>query len=93
MKRYYALLFTAEGQVQLVRELDGTTILASAPWEWKLYESYAFELAVSGTQIIAKVDGRPIFNIQDQSPLVNGAIGLLVEEGRVGCDAVAVHPL
>jgi hypothetical protein len=79
--------------VQLVRELDGTTFLASAPWEWKLYEPYALELAVSGAQIIAKVNGRHLFSIQDQSRLINGAIGLLVEEGRVGCDKVAVRPL
>lgn len=93
LKRYYALRLTADGQVQLVRQLDGTTILASAPWEWKLYEPYTLELAVSGALIIAKVDGRLLFNTQDQSPLVNGAIGLLVEEGRVGCDDVFVHPV
>jgi ADP-ribosylglycohydrolase len=92
LKRYYALRITADGQVQLIRELDGTTILASALWEWKLYEPYTLELAVSGTLIIAKVGGRPLFTSQDQSPLTNGAIGLLVEEGRVGCDDVFVHP-
>ncbi|MHB1356728.1 MAG: ADP-ribosylglycohydrolase family protein [Anaerolineae bacterium] len=91
LKRYYALRVTSDSQVQLVRELDGTAIMASASCEWKLYQPYTLELALIGAQITASVDGITLFRVLDDSPLINGAIGLLVEEGRVGCDDVGVH--
>lgn len=32
-------------------------------------------------------------NAEDASPLTRGAIALLVEEGRLGCDDVGVRPV
>jgi hypothetical protein len=93
LKRYYALRLTADGKAQLVCELDGTTVLTSIPWEWKLYEPYVLGLTVSGSQIIAKVNGISLPSVSGNGLLVSGAIGLLVEEGRVGCEDVSVRPL
>ncbi|MCE5258076.1 MAG: ADP-ribosylglycohydrolase family protein [Chloroflexi bacterium] len=93
LKRYYALRITCQGQAQLVRELDGTTILAEVPWHWELYTDYSLRLAVFGNHISAEIDGRIVFELDDSSTLDGGAIALLAEEGRVGCGKVIVKPL
>ena len=54
LKRYYALRLTVEGSAQLVRELDGTTVLAEAPFAWELYEPYRLTLTVRGQRIVAQ---------------------------------------
>jgi ADP-ribosylglycohydrolase len=91
LKRYYALRLTVGGKAQLIRELDGTTVLAEAPLAWELYKPYRLELAVRGSRVLAAVNGETLFEVDDPSPLDGGAIALLVEEGRVGCDDVAVE--
>lgn len=93
LKRYYALQLTAQGKVRLVRELDGSTILAQSSWPWELYRTYSLCLAVKGTRMIARVDGQTVFDLEDTSLLTGGAIALLVEEGRIGCDQVTVKPV
>jgi len=90
LKRYYALRLTVEGSAQLVRELDGTTVLAEAPFAWELYEPYELTLTVRGQRIVAAVNGEPLLTAEDASPLTGGAVGLLIEEGRVGVDGVTV---
>jgi len=92
LKRYYALRLTAGGKAQLIRELDGTTVLAEAPLAWELYRAYRLALTVRGSRITAAVDGQVLFEVEDPGPLAGGAIGLLVEEGRVGCDDVTAVP-
>jgi hypothetical protein len=90
LRRYYALRLTAGGNAQLVRELDGTTVLAEAPLAWELYRTYRLELTVRGSHVVAAVDGETILEVDDPGPLSGGAIALLVEEGRVGCADVRV---
>ncbi|NLD42513.1 MAG: ADP-ribosylglycohydrolase family protein [Chloroflexi bacterium] len=91
LKRYYALRLTP-GRAQLVRELDGTTVLAECPFAWSLYESYALELRVEGARLTGSIDGRVVLRAEDDR-LPSGAIGVLIEEGRLGVDAVEVRPL
>jgi len=93
LRRYYALRLVRDEGVELVRELDGTTVLARAPMDWRFYEGYALELRVRGSHITGLVDGRTLFEVEDPSPLDGGAIALLVEEGRIACDDVTVRPL
>jgi len=92
LRRYYALRLALGGRAQLVRELDGTHVLAEAPYDWELYASYQFELQVQGSKLIGRVNGQTLFQVEDDSPLTGGAVALLVEEGRVGCDQVEVGP-
>jgi hypothetical protein len=92
LRRYYALRFAVGGKAQLVRELDGTHVLAEAPYDWELYASYRFELQVQGSKLTGRVNGQTLFQVEDDSPLTGGAVALLVEEGRVGCDQVEVGP-
>ncbi len=92
LKRYYALKLVAGGIAQLVRELDGTHVLAEAPLSWELYQDRTLELAVAGNRLIATVDGSPLFDVQDAGGLAGGAMALFVEEGRVAAEDVAVRP-
>ncbi|MFN8464713.1 MAG: ADP-ribosylglycohydrolase family protein [Caldilineaceae bacterium] len=94
MRRYYALLLRRNGKAQLVKALDGDKILAETDYAWEFGETHDFALIVKGTQIAAAVDGNTIFTVDDTDrPLAGGGIALVVEEGRVMSDAVAIAPV
>ena len=93
LKRYYALILAGGGVARLVRELDGTHILAEAPFDWQLYQGYNLELRVLGKKIVGSINGQELFAVDDESPLTGGAIALLVEEGRLGASDVRVSPM
>jgi ADP-ribosylglycohydrolase len=93
MRRYYALLLRRNGKAQLVKSLDGDQILTETPFAWEFGETHDFSLTVKGTQIAASVDGKTLFTVDDiDQPLAGGGIALVVEEGRVMSDAVAIAP-
>jgi ADP-ribosylglycohydrolase len=91
LERYYALRITADRKAQLVKRLDGQTVLAEAdfPFEWD--QSIRFELSVKGSQIKASLDGKLLFTVQDADrPLLDGAVALVVEEGRMAAEEVVI---
>ena len=92
MRRYYALLLRRDGMAQLVRALDGDTVLAETPLAWEFGETHDFALTVKGSQITAAVDGKTLFTVSDDA-LPGGGIALLVEVGRVMTDAVQITPV
>ena len=89
MRRYYALVLNAEGSVQIVRELDGTTVLAEAAFDVEFYRTYQLEIAVAGNTITAAVDGETVLQAEDEA-LTSGGIALLVDEGRTATQSVTV---
>ncbi|MCY3837417.1 MAG: ADP-ribosylglycohydrolase family protein, partial [Gammaproteobacteria bacterium] len=89
MRRYYALVLNAQGSVQIVRELDGTTVLAEAPFDVEFYRTYQLEIAVWGSTITGTVDGETLLETQDDA-LATGGIALLIDEGRTATQAVSV---
>ena len=89
MRRYYALVLNAAGSVQIVRELDGTTVLAEAPLDVEFYRTYQMEIAVEGSGITGSVDGETLLETQDDA-LATGGIALLIDEGRTATQAVSV---
>lgn len=91
MKRYYALILTKDNRVQLVRELDGFSVLADAPFELSLGKTYDFDLAVSGSTLIGTIDGQELLRASDSS-LLEGGIALLINEGRTATQAVSIEP-
>ena len=91
LRRYYALKLVAGGKAQLVRELDGTHILAEVSCAWKLYEPYKLCLEVKGNKLTGYVNGKALLQATDGT-LTDGALALLIEEGRLGCDEVEVEP-
>jgi hypothetical protein len=94
MRRYYALLLKDESCLQLVKVLDGEHVLAEVPFDWKFGDSCVLGLAVTGNQLTATIGGQVIIRYQDEiNPIMGGAVALICEEGRFGCDHVSVHPV
>ena len=90
MRRYYALLLRPD-RAQLVRELDGTTVLAEAPLERRDYdEPYELGLSVVGDRIVATA-GDIVLEARDDA-LTGGAVALVCERGCLTCEAVRVRP-
>ena len=101
MKRYLALELVPGG-ARLVRELDGTHVLAETALDWRLDGSYRLELAMGGGRVVGRVDGRELFALPAAEALQGepagnvldgGAIALLVAEGRAAYDDVTIRPL
>lgn len=92
--RYYALLLKDESRVQLVKVLDGEKVLAEAPFAWQFGRTITLTLQAKGNHLIALVDGQQVLEVYDSdNPLTGGAIALICEEGRYGCDSVHVQPV
>ena len=92
MARYYALLLCVDGGARLVKALDGESVLAEAHYKWTYGKAYDLMLEVSGKRIVGSVNGKVLFDVQDDDrPLLEGAIGLVITEGRAATDAVMVE--
>jgi hypothetical protein len=91
LQRYYALELCEQG-VRLVRERHGRTVLAQAPYAWELYMPCTLTLSVEGSRLRGAVNGEPVLEIVDDSDLHDGAVAVVLEEGRIGCSAVTVRP-
>jgi hypothetical protein len=92
LRRYYALLLGRDGMARLVRAWDGCETLAEAPFPVEFERVYELELTVEGARIVASVDGRQVFAVEDPDPLPGGGVGLVVEEGSASAEAVRVRP-
>ena len=93
MQRYYALLLCDDNRVRLVKALDGDTVLAERAFPWTFGATHSFALTVRGQRIEASIDGETLFAVKDvDRPLDGGAVALVVEEGRIMCEAVVVKP-
>jgi ADP-ribosylglycohydrolase len=94
LRRYYALLICRDSVVRLVKMLDGETVLAEQVYPWDFGSTYKLSLQVQGNRLVAAIDGQRVFEYQDNdNPLTGGAIALVCEEGRVGCEQVTVQPV
>ena len=92
MRRWYGLLLCADNRVRLVKALDGEHVLAEARIDWELDRTYQLALAVEDARLIATVDDGELFRVEDtERPLLDGAIALVADEGRVEFDDVRVH--
>ncbi|MGQ9895914.1 MAG: ADP-ribosylglycohydrolase family protein, partial [Roseiflexus sp.] len=88
MWRYYALLLTSTAQgvgvVRLVRVLDGTTLLAEAPFAWEYDRRYVFDLSIVGNDLHGVVhmpDGDGVTVDARDGMLEGGGVALIVAEG------------
>lgn len=80
--------------MQLVKALDGETVLAETRFAWQFGRTYTLDLQVSGSQIVATMDGQVVIEYHNQdNPLAGGGVAFICEEGRFGCDSVRVQPL
>ena len=93
LRRYYALLLRRDDKAQLVKMLDGETVLAETDFHWQFDQTYDLSLQVQGKRLIASIDGTILFDLEDDGqPLLGGAIGLVCEEGRVAYELIVVEP-
>lgn len=93
LKRYYALLCDQE-KVQLIKALDGDTVLAEAPGGWTFGQLCELTLQVTGSRLTGYVNGQRVIDVTDSGTLLDGgAAALICEEGRIGCDRVVVAPV
>ena len=94
MRRYYGLMLSEGGNVQLVKVLDGTMVLAEKEIGWMLRGTYHLRLQVEGSRIQGWVDDEQLFDVTDsERPLNGGAIALICEEGRMATECVTVAPI
>ncbi len=93
MRRYYALLLCRDGKARLVKALDGERVLAQADFAWQFGRAYELSLQVVGHRLQGWIDGKLLFDGEDTDrPLLDGAIALVCEEGRITTEAVRVQP-
>jgi hypothetical protein len=98
LKRYLALVLCDDQKVRLLKTLtwepgheQGVQVLAEADYAWQLDGAYELSLTTRGERLVAEVNGQPLFDVRDAShPLISGAAALVIEEGRLDCDAVTV---
>ena len=91
LRRYYALLLRHDDKLQLVRVLEGETVLAETGFPWSYDCAYTLRLQVEGDRIRAWVDGELALEARDGA-LGGGGIALVCEEGRIATEEVMIGP-
>lgn len=93
-ERYYALRLVNQNKIQLVKRLDGETVLAEQAFIWQFGLPYDLKLTVQGNQVQAWVNDNLVFDVKDiRRPLMEGGIALIAEAGRIGTERIGVSPL
>jgi hypothetical protein len=93
-QRYYALALCDDQKARLLKALDGRRVLAEADCAWQLGGGYDLSLSTRAGHLRAAVNGRTLFDVRDaDAPLASGAVALLVEAGRLDCDAIHIAPI
>jgi ADP-ribosylglycohydrolase len=91
MERYYSLLLDAERTCLVLRYEGRDEVLADAPTGWTWGQSYDVALTAVGNRLVGQVDGVVVIDTVDPSHrFTGGAMALVAEEGRIGCDDVVV---
>jgi hypothetical protein len=94
LRRYYALLLRRGDKAQVVKMLDGETILAEADFPWVFGETYHLSLQVQGNRLTGSINDSVLFDLEDRdNSLSAGAIALVCEEGRCSFEQVAIEPV
>jgi hypothetical protein len=92
LRRFYALLLCADDTVQLVKALDGDTVLARAPFARTPDAAYELRLRVEGGGLEGRVDGELIVAAEDRDrPLTGGGVAFVCEAGSLTSDAISVR--
>ena len=93
LQRYYALICDGKG-TRLVKQHHGEKVLAETPTSWTLGQPYSLALEVIGSRLTGYVNGEKVLAATDtEEAFDGGGVGLIAEEGRIGCEGVSVEPL
>jgi ADP-ribosylglycohydrolase len=94
MRRYYALLLASGGKAQLIKALDGDTVLAETDFPWQFDVTYELALEVRDNRLRASIDGKDLFDVADNNrALASGAVAFVCEEGRMESEVIRVQPV
>ena len=91
LTRFYGLLVTVGGTVQLIRKNHDETILAEASFDWSFGETLNMSLAAERDHLTASINGVQVLEATD-STFRGGAVAILIEEGRSATNKVTVEP-
>lgn len=85
LRRFYAFVFGAPGEIRLERHLHGRKTLARAAFPWENFGEYRVEVEAKGETITVWIDGERVLTAEDEdAPLKSGAFGFVVEAGCLG---------
>jgi ADP-ribosylglycohydrolase len=94
MRRYYALLLASGGKAQLIKALDGDTVLAETDFPWQFDVTYELALEVRDNRLRASIDGKDLFDVGNNNrALASGAVAFVCEEGRMESEVIRVQPV
>jgi hypothetical protein len=95
LRRYYALQLTDAGTVRLTKAVeDAQTTLGEMAFAWEPRTTYRLWIEVDGAHIRAGIDDEQFLDVDDvESPLMDGGIGLIVEEGCVSAREISICPV
>ena len=91
LERYYALEFTHENKLRIVKVLDGLNILQEIDYEFQFQTEYNLTLNVEDKTLTASINGEKVMQVEDiKSPLLNGGIGFVVESGTQSTNEIII---
>jgi ADP-ribosylglycohydrolase len=94
LRRHYALLVGADDTARLIKELDGSTVLAEADVAQVFGRPYELALEVEREHLRGSVDGVVLFDVVDRDPaLASGAVAFVCEEGCMTSESLEVAAL
>ena len=77
--------------LRLLRNYDSVELLAEVPFTWHWHQRYDFTLRVLGTLVSGLLNGNELIRYNDsETPLRDGGIALICEEGLIMTDEVSV---
>jgi ADP-ribosylglycohydrolase len=89
MRRWIGLLLYPDNTLRLVRSSCEETTLASVPYPWRLGDAIPLRLVASGSRFRGFVGEELLIEAEDDR-LADGAVGLVVTEGRMATASVSV---
>jgi hypothetical protein len=85
INRYYAVTFTADKRINIVKARDAhRSILSSAAFPWELDCKYRVTLVAHGKIIVARVGDTELRSVDGEYG--RGGIGLIATDGCVSAD-------
>ncbi len=91
LQRYYAVMIEKPNTARLIKMDHAEKTLAQGVLDWKEDEWIQVDLITSGDHIQCSVNGRQLLSCRDtHQPLLNGCVGMIVEEGCLGVESVSI---
>ena len=91
LTRFYALVLGPNQALRLLRKYDSIELLAEVPFTWHWHQRHDFTLQVVGTLVSGSLNGNELIRYDDpETPLRDGGIALICEEGLIMTDEVSV---